>query len=85
MPINRKKINRYNYLKINWLSRITETPFRRNGVTLAQHGATKVSHAVTLSLRGSYIRPLIFPDPAIMLGVALAKERLWSTRILIQT
>ncbi|HSZ77540.1 MAG TPA: hypothetical protein VK775_09085 [Chthoniobacterales bacterium] len=78
-------MNRQNYLKIKRLSRTAENSLGKDSVTLAQDGATQVSHAVTLSLCGSYIRPLIFPDPAIMLGVALAKEWLWSTRISIQT
>jgi hypothetical protein len=85
MPTHQKEMNRRNHLKIKRLGRIAENPMRKDGVTLAQLGATQVSHAVTLSLRGSNIRPLIFHDPAIMLGVALAKKRLWSTRILIQT
>jgi hypothetical protein len=43
-------------------------------VTLAQHGAPRVGHAVTLALRTSQMTPLIFRGPAIMLAVALAKD-----------
>jgi hypothetical protein len=41
---------------------------------MAHHGAASVGHAVSLAQRAHPMSPLIFPDPAIMLAIALAKD-----------
>jgi hypothetical protein len=47
---------------------------------MAHLGSIVVGHPVTLA-RCKQIRFLIFPDPAIMLAIALAQDWLWSMRI----